>query len=357
MNDSVLSNTAGRIRRRRLVVAIFAVSSLFVTGCGSDTGGGSVEIHFATGGAMPPNEQEPAIFNDDLEGQGVLTGVGEDYELSMTFAKGTPEAQSLLVSGEVEFATLAFSTIASTAQQNAIPDGFSIVAGHFVDGYPNRFSNTYLVLQDSGIDSFADVKGKTIGVNSIGSAVDVIFRYALIEAGLDPKTNVDFVEIGFGAMGQALRDGRVDVASMVQPFSEQEVSQGGVRVLTTAEESVGQNSAIAVVARNDFLEEHPDAAKAFLADWVAGLKWLENPDNRDAAMKIISDVSKTDVGVLDLFYGTEKDYYRDMNGCPSAAALQAGVDAMVAVDYLDEGIEVASLVDTSFLPDPDACPE
>jgi sulfonate transport system substrate-binding protein len=327
-------------------------------GEGGDAGGedaAPVDIRFATGGALPPNEMEAAIFNGELEEEGVLTGIGEDYNLSMTFAKGTPEAQSLLVSGEVDFATLAFSTIASTAQQNAIPDGFSIVAGHFVDGYPDKFSNTYLVLEDSGIETLADLKGKTIGVNSIGSAVDVIFRYALIQEGLDPKTDVNFVEIGFGAMGQALRDGRVDVGSMVQPFDAIEKSEGEVEVLMTAKEAVGENSAIAVVARNDFLEENPDAAKSFLADWVAGLQWLAAEENRDEAMAIISDVSKTDIAVLDLFYGTERDYFRNTDGCPSAPALQAGVDAMVAVDYLEESVDIESLVDVSHLPDPDAC--
>lgn len=332
---------------------------LLVSGCaaGSDDGAGDgpVEIRYSTGGAMPPNEMQAAIFNGELEEQGVLTGIGSDYNLSMTFAKGTPEAQSLLVSGEVEFATLAFSTIASTAQQNAIPDGFSIVAGHFVDGAPGKFSNSYLVLEDSGIDSMEDLAGKTIGVNSIGSAVDVIFRHALIEAGLDPESDVNFVEIGFGAMGQALRDGRVDVGSMVQPFDALENGEGGVKALMTAEEAVGENSAIAVVARNDFLEKHPEAARSFLADWVAGLQWLEDPANREDAMQIISDVSKTDVGVLELFYGTEQDYFRDANGCPSAEALQAGVDAMVAVGYLKDSVDIQSLVDASFLPDPDSC--
>ncbi|WGW11677.1 ABC transporter substrate-binding protein [Saxibacter everestensis] len=346
-------------RRTFGLSAACLVMLLITAGCSpggnSGAGGGPVDIHFSTGGALPPNEQEAAIFNGELEDKGVVKGNGEDYRLEMTFAKGTPEAQSLLVAGEVEFATLAFSTIASAQQQNAVPDGFSIVAGHFIDGYPGKFSNTYLVKEDSGIDSVKDLKGKNIGVNSVGTAVDVIFRNALIKAGLDPESDVRFVEIGFGAMGQALRDGRIDVGSMVQPFSEQEMQEGGVKVLTTAKESVGENSAIAVVARNDFLKENPEAAKSFLADWVSGIKWLDDPANRDEAMKIISDVSKTPVDVLDLFYGTEKDYYRNPDACPSATALQAGVDAMVKVGYLENTVDMKSLVDTSYLPDPDAC--
>ena len=357
INISAADRQAITSMKRKLGLAASAlVLVLLVMGCSSGEGNGvPVDIKYATGGAMPPNEQEIAIFNGELQKQGVLKKIGKDYNLKMTFAKATPEAQSLLISGEVDFATLAFSTISSAAKQNAVPGGFSIVAGHFVDGYPGKFSNTYLVLDGSGIKSLADLKGKNIGVNSIGSAVDVIFRYALIKAGLNPKTDVNFVEIGFGAMGQALRDHRIDVGSMVQPFAEKEVREGGVRVLMTAAQSVGKNSAIALVARNDFLKKHPAAAKAFLSDWVNGLRWLSLASNRDEAMKIISGVSKTNVTVLDLFYGSDKDYYRDDNGCVSAPALQAGVDAMVVVGYLDKRIDIASLIDTSYLPDPGKC--
>ena len=346
------------VKRRLAVTASTLALALLVTGCSPGGGDGKpVDIRFATGGAMPPNEQEIAIFNGELQKKGVLKKIGKDYNLKMTFTKATPEALSLLIAGEVDFATQSFSTIASAALKSAVPGGLSIVAGHFVDGNPDKFSNPYLVLEKSGINSLADLKGKKIGVNSVGSAVDVIFRHALIKAGLSPKTDVTFVEIGFGAMGQALRDGRIDVGSMVQPFFSQEMKEGGVKVLTRAVDSVGKNSAIAVVARTDFLKKNPNAAKAFLADWVSGLRWLGDAGNRDETIKIISGISKTNVAVLDVFYGKDNDYYRDINGCVSAAALQAGIDAMVAVGYLEKKVDVASLVDSSYLPDPGKCPK
>lgn len=339
------------------IAVVLAGTTMLACSSEGDTPGGEeiVNIRFSTGGAMPPNEMELAIFNGELEEAGVLPNIGEKYTLDMTLARGTPEAQTLLISGEVEFATLAFSTIATTHIQNAIPDGFSIVAGHFVDGETGKFSNTYLTLDDSGINTIQDVVGRTVAVNSIGSAVDVIFRAALLENGIDPERDVEFVEIGFGAMGQALRDGRADLAAMVQPFQALEEQEGGVRVLTTAFESVGKNSAIAVVARNDFLQQHPDAARAFLEDWVTGLQYLDDPANRDETMEIIFGVSRTEVAVLDLFYGTSEDYYRDQNGCPSAEALQNGVDAMFKVGYLNQSVTIADLIDVSYLPNPGAC--
>jgi ABC-type nitrate/sulfonate/bicarbonate transport systems, periplasmic components len=350
------------VRRIATAIAASAVTLIMVAGCAQSSGGDGnaasdtpVDIRFSTGGAQPPNEMEAAIFSKELHDKGVTPGMGKDYNVKMTFAKGTPEAQGLLIADQVDMTTLAFSTIASTVQKNAVQDGISIVVGHFVDGFSGKFSNTYLVRSDSGINSVADLKGKNIGVNSIGSAVDVILRNAIIKAGLDPEKDMNFVEIGFGAMGQALREKKVDLGSMVQPFSAAEVKQGGVKVLLTAADSVGENSAIAVVARNAFLKKNSAAVKSFLADWVSGLKWLDDPKNHAEAVKLMSGISKTPEESLNLFYGGEQDYHRDDNGCVSAKALQAGVDAMVKVGYLDTTVDMAGLVDSSYLPDPSAC--
>lgn len=319
-----------------------------------DEGGDPVQITYATGGAQPPNEMEIAIYSDALIDQGVLEHHGDDYTVDIVSTRSTPEAQSLLVAGQADFATLAFSTIALAVQQDAVPGGISIVAGHFIDGHPDYVSNAYLVREDSGIESAEDLQGRTMGVNAVGSAVDIWLRVWLLENGIDPETDVEFAEVGFPAQGPALREGRIDVASMVQPFQSQELNEGGVRVLFDAEEAAGgENAAIAVVARNEFLEENPEAARAFLADWVNGLQWLSDDENRDEAIEIMSDITGTPPEALDLFYGRPgDDYYRDPNACPNAEALQRGVDAMVTTGYIDEGIEIEPLVDTSYLPEP-----
>lgn len=309
-----------------------------------------VAIRYATGGATPPTEMEMAIFSEKLQ-KNVLQHYGKEYTTSITATKGTPEAQGLLVAGQADLASLAFSTIATTVSKSAVPGGIAVVAAHFIDGQPGYGGNAYLVLKESGIRTAADLKGKTVGVNALGTAVDVIMRVWLRRNGLEPKTDVQFVEVGFGAMGAALREKRVDVASLVQPFIAVEQAKGGVSTLFKAAEAIGPYSSIAVVARSKFLEENPQPVRAFIDDWVRGLDWLIDPKNRDQAIQIMSDISKTPTETLALFYGKpEVDYYRNVSACPSAQALQAGVDAMVAEGYLKERIEIAPLVNTSYLP-------
>ncbi len=353
-DDSLLKNVTRRQFLRLVSLGIFVVAveacQLGQVSQAVPTNPGPVEIRYATGGATPPAEIEMAIFSDYLK-KSVLQHYGKEYTLNIIVTKGTPEAQTLLIAGQADLATFSFATIATTVSKNAIPDGISVVAAHYIDGQAGYGTNPYLVLADSGIQSAADLKGKTLGVNAVGTAVDVILRVYLQKNGIDPKTDVKFAEVGFGAMGAALREKRVDLGSFVQPFAAVEQGKGGVRTLFTSKDAVGPNSAIATVARNRFLKEHPQAVRAFLDDWVRGFQWLSDEKNRDQALQIMSDISKTPVETLGLFYGKPGiDYYRDPRVCPSAQALQVGVDAMVSQGLLDMRIEIASLINTSYLP-------
>src|SRR5580700_2524134 len=72
-----------------------------------------VNIRYATGGGIGPNEMETIIFLDHLK-QNVLKNHGKAYTLEMTFTRGTPEAAALLAAGQADIATLsgpAFATI------------------------------------------------------------------------------------------------------------------------------------------------------------------------------------------------------------------------------------------------------
>ncbi len=67
------------------------------------------------------------------------------------------------------------------------------------------------VLKDSPVKSFADLKGKKIGVTAMGSA-GITYGEALAkEAGLDPKTDISFISVGAGAQAMtSLRQHLVD---------------------------------------------------------------------------------------------------------------------------------------------------
>jgi NitT/TauT family transport system substrate-binding protein len=312
-----------------------------------------VTIRYATGGGIGPNEMETVIFLDWMQ-KNVLKNYGKDYTVDMTFTRGTPEAATLLAAGQADMATLSFSVFATSVLNNVVPNGMTIVSDNYQDGRPGYAQNTFFVLKDSPIKTTQDLKGKIVGVNAFGSAVDLAMRVKLSKDGIDPKKDVQVVEVAFPNQAAAIREKRIDCGILILPFMNAEIAKGDLRPLFTGGDAFGPYSVIFQVVTNDFLKAHTDAVKAFLADYVTGLHWFYNPANRAKAVEITADFTKSPAAVLDSYFMTGKDYYRDPNACISAPIIQTPIDAMVAQGLLKSPVKVANYINTSYLPA--ACP-
>ena len=308
-----------------------------------------VAIRYATGGGIGPNEMETIIHLDWLQ-HNVLRHYGRDYTVDMTFTRGTPEAASLLAAGQADLATLSFSAFATVIARDIVPGGLTIISDNYQDGHPGNATNTFFVLQDSPIRSIADLRGRKVGVNAFGSAVDLDLRVMLKRARLDARRDLEIVEVAFPNMAPALRSKRIDCGVLVIPFLAAEAPRGDLRPLFTGGDAFGPSSVIFQVTTNRFLKAHPEAVTAFLADYVDGLHWYYDPSNRSKAIDLVAGFTKSPKEVLDSYFATGRDYYRDPNACISADVIQKPIDAMVGENLIPARVEVARYIDTGYLP-------
>lgn len=306
-------------------------------------------IRYATGGGIGPNEIQTVIFLDWMQ-KNVLKNYGKAYTVDMTFTRGTPEAATLLAAGQADMATLSFAVFANTLVKDAVPGGLTVVADNYQDGREGYAGMSYFVLDGSPIKSVADLKGKKIAINAYGSAVDLALRVRLKKEGIDPRKDAQIVEIGFPNIAAAIREGRVDCGVLILPFMANEQSKGGLRVVFNGGESFGEFAPIFHVVTNSYLKAQPAAVKAFLADYVQGLQWLYDPKNRAKAVEITAAFTKTPAPVLDAYFMTKGDYYRDPNACISPALIQRPIDAMYKEGLLPKPIDVAANTNLSLLP-------
>jgi sulfonate transport system substrate-binding protein len=309
-------------------------------------------IRYATGGGIGPNEMETIIFLDYVK-QNVLKNYGKAYTLDMTFTRGTPEAAALLAAGQADIATLSGPAFATIIVKDAVPNGLTIISDNYQDGHAGNATNSFMVLKDSAIKTIADLKGKKIGINAFASAVDLALRVALKKNGIDPRREVEIVEIAFPNIASAIREKRVDCGVLVIPFLAIESPKGDLRpVFTGGDAFGGPSSVIFQVTTNAFLKEHPDAVKAFLADYVDGLAWFYDPANREKALQLVSDFTKSPKEVLNSYFATGRDYYRDPNACVSAQTIQKPLDAMFEEKLIDRRIDASKYLNVSLLPKP-----
>ncbi len=108
-----------------------------------------------------------------------------------------------------------------------------------------------------------DYIGKKIGVPGIGAFLDVLFRHWLIEKGVDPK-KMTFVEAGFPAMSDMVKNGTVDGVVTAEPFMARMIEQKIAKLTTRfAEALTGEVPIIVYSSTRKWANANPAAVKAF----------------------------------------------------------------------------------------------
>ncbi len=136
------------------------------------------------------------------------------------------------------------------------------------------------------IQSMADLKGKTIYATGQGANPEYILRHLLTENGLNPDEDVEIVFADATEISAKLLSGEIDTAMLPVPAATAAIAkgQGSVRDaidMTSAWNDLDNGSQLimsAVVARTDFIEEHPQAVQVFLKEYEASVTYVkENP--------------------------------------------------------------------------------
>src|SRR3979409_1393244 len=133
--------------------------------------------------------------------------LGKTYNIEWTQFQGTSPMTQALAAGALDCATQSPLALA----QGVVGGGLKayIVAQHVFEK-PGSFWVYWAVKDDSPIKTIADLKGKTLSINTLGSGIYGPMAILLKQAGLDPDKDIKLVEIGFSLSEDALRSGRVD---------------------------------------------------------------------------------------------------------------------------------------------------
>jgi sulfonate transport system substrate-binding protein len=159
--------------------------------------------------------------------------------------------------------------------------------------------------------------------------------------GIDPDKDIKLVEVSFSLSEDALRQGRVDSTNMNQPFAARAEAKGGVRKLFALSEALPNIVHIVEACRKDFVDKNPDLAKQYVKDITAGLKMALA--NRDETMKVVSEITKAPIPVLDSYLLKENDFAREPGGAPNFAGIQAMFDVYTDNKMIDKKLDANAL--------------
>ena len=108
-----------------------------------------------------------------------------------------------LAAGEQDVILLDFMTLPQSLEKGVLKD-IKLIENVKLDGHPDYRGNVFRVMANSGINTAADLKGKTVSTVTIGQSIDFAFRVWAKKGGVDPDRDVKIVEMPFTAVGPAL---------------------------------------------------------------------------------------------------------------------------------------------------------
>ena len=200
----------------------------------------------------------------------------------------------------------------------------------------------------SPIRSAADLKGKKIGISTIGSLTQWLVLQLVRQQGWKPS-DVAMVTVGSDAVAQtaALETHQVDATMGAAALGWQLETEGRGRLLLPASEIVHDFLMNAVFASNALIEQRPDALRAFLAAWYETVAFMRA--NRAETVTLARAVDGFAQAV------EERNYDAVMPFMSSDGKFPAEGLAGVSRSFVDLGIlpsepDIANYVTERFLP-------
>jgi ABC-type nitrate/sulfonate/bicarbonate transport system substrate-binding protein len=331
----------GLDRRQFGIGALAAGTALAAAGRSGPARAEPVTIR--VGWVVVPASAAPLV----LAKKDLLTHFGKSYVAELIHFQGTPPVITALGAGEVDIGPLAFSSLA-LAIQNARMDDLRVICDEIQDGVPGHGTNEFMVLKNGPVKTVADLKGKVLATNAMGSAVDIAMRAELRRSGLEANKDYTIIEAPFPAMRAILAEKKADLISAVPPFSLDPNLRAIANTLFTQKDAFGITQLTMWTARTGFIAKNRAALVDFLEDAVRALHWYTDPKNHDAAVAIVAQINKMPPARVGWAF-TSRDQYHDPNGMPNLAALQNNLDEQKKLGLLKEAIDIKKYTDISMV--------
>lgn len=134
----------------------------------------------------------------------------------------------------------------------------------------------YAIVSTPGVDSIADLKGKSIGTSGPGGFNGMLFRYILKQNGLEPEVDVAIVPVGGSSeRTAAIMAGQVNATVIyIDNWLALEQQGANVQLLGYVADIVPGLSSRAVFAEREYIESNDELAVAIACANLEANHWI-----------------------------------------------------------------------------------
>ena len=234
---------------------------------------------------------------------GAKKGFFQEQGIQAEFIRINPAiALQALVGGEIDYYTVLGPGVAGAIR--GVP--VKLVAAYV------PVAPTALVARPE-IKSVPELKGKTIGVNAYGGALEAMARLILKHFGLDPDKEVKFLATGPHRLPIWRHDARIDCSYLGSPPIDFLGKKLGFVVLARSHELFSfPVSGLIASARK--IKERPDEVKRVIKAGIKANRYIR--ENRDGTLPVMVEWLKIDKEMATATYDSSLKSFSDDLGLP-----------------------------------------
>lgn len=305
-------------------------------------------------------EEAAAQYDIDLSGQEITTTsslfgallMPEAYMFDMLEAWGADvEIVTLTTTSGVQALIANRSNLAPHGADELIigaAEGADLVAF----GSPQSKIN-YVLAGTTEVSDVAELEGRTIGMSGPAGFDALLTRFSLLDEGLDPETDVNFVQIGGSPeRAAALLAGRVDAVTIgLDDWFELAGQTEDAHLIQYMSDVVPDFATELYFSRRAFVEENPELIQAIACGNLEANRWAN--ENREAfidyTLEQVEGASRDAVAEL---YDAAMEvgmWPTDPDQVLSTSGMQGLMEAMLETGDISNPVEVEQYIDRSFL--------
>ncbi len=257
---------------------------------------------------------------------------------------------SAMMAGDVDLAGFgSISTMALMARG---------VKQFYVVGVPENFGKVEGLFVKEGINSIADLKGKTIGT-AFASSTHLLVLDLIASSGLTPDKDINVINISGPEIIAAMKSGQIDACAAWTPQFNILSSMPGVKLLaddtsfSLYKEFGTTPGPDLLVVKKSYAESNPEAVKSFIKAYFQSCEVLKNtPEKAVPILKKLTNLS--DAEQLQTIQGAEwytLEQQKDLMAKDGkfVTGLQKLAEMLVTYKQLDSAPKVSDWINPNFI--------
>jgi NitT/TauT family transport system substrate-binding protein len=250
---------SGQFGFRAVSTALAAVAVLALGSAGASAADNKLVVARSSASGFNFDPLEIGIQQKIFEQAGV--------DVTETMLDGSAKLHQAMLAGAVDMGLGAGTDIAFLVKGSPEMAVGSITLG------PELF--VVMVGQDSPIKSIADLKGKRVGISTVGSLTQWLALQIVKKQGWT-RDDINMITVGADGVAQAaaLQTHQIDAVVGALGLGLQLEAQNRGKLLFPTSDVVTHFITNVIFASNKTLAEKPDAARAFLKGWYLTIDWM-----------------------------------------------------------------------------------